>query len=81
MALTTHALPPHRCAQHYRASFLAAVSDADLRAITQQLVDQAKAGNLTAIRYLLDRVLGQTGVDAWPSEGALRLQDAIEGVE
>jgi hypothetical protein len=38
---------------------LAAVSDDDLRAVVSTLVEMAKAGDLAAIRELLDRVLGK----------------------
>ena len=42
-----------------RSAMLRAVSAADVRAVGQSLVDQAKAGDTAAAKVLLDRVLGK----------------------
>lgn len=42
-----------------RAALLRAVSEKDLAAVARALVDKAKAGDLAAIRELLDRILGR----------------------
>ncbi len=42
-----------------RAAMLEAVTEDDLRVIIGELVDQARAGNLAAIKELLDRIIGR----------------------
>lgn len=42
-----------------RAALLDAVTPADVRAIVSALVEQAKAGDVRAIREVLDRTLGK----------------------
>lgn len=44
--------------ESWRRTFRGAVSNADLRAIIRQLVQQAREGDTTAARILLDRCLG-----------------------
>ncbi len=53
--------PANRKAQQLRSALLAAVSTKDLRAIVRQLVQQAKGGDTTAAKVLLDRLLGTPG--------------------
>ena len=51
---------PHgRRVARLRALLAEAVTDGDLRAIVGKLVDRAKAGELAAIRELLDRIIGR----------------------
>ena len=51
---------PHaRRVAELRAAMLAAVSVDDLKAVTAKLVAMAKAGDLAAIREVLDRTLGK----------------------
>ena len=64
---------PYDRANRYRQVFLRAVTEADIEAIAQKLVEQARAGDRIACRYLLDRVLGPTQVDEWPSEAGIAL--------
>jgi len=45
--------------QEYKEAILRAVSPNDLRAIVRKLVEMAKAGNLAAIKEVLDRCLGR----------------------
>ncbi len=45
--------------QKLRSALLQAVTPKDIRAVTQVLLRQAKAGDLAACRELLDRVLGK----------------------
>jgi hypothetical protein len=42
-----------------REALLAAVTDADIKAVARALVARAKAGEVAAARELLDRVLGK----------------------
>jgi len=51
---------PHaRATSRLRARLLARVSDADFDAVIDALVRQAKAGDLAAVRELLDRTIGR----------------------
>jgi hypothetical protein len=47
-----------------RAVLFEEVSDADLRAIVRAMVQAAKAGDLTAAREVLDRVIGKPAAKA-----------------
>jgi hypothetical protein len=51
-----------------RSALLDAVTEQDIRAVARALLKRAKAGEIPAIRELLDRLLGKAG-DASP-EGA-----------
>lgn len=66
-----------------RAVLLAAVTDRDLRAIVAKLVERAKAGELPAIRELLDRLLGKplSGVAVRPDPDGLTLAIVEEIVD
>lgn len=59
---------PYDRANRFRQTFLRAVSEDDIAQVAAKLVDQAKAGDRIAMRYLLDRVLGTVAVEDWPSE-------------
>ena len=59
---------PYDRANRFRQTFLRAVSEEDIAQIAGKLVEQAKAGDRIAMRYLLDRVLGTVAVEDWPSE-------------
>lgn len=51
---------PHaRQVARFRAALLEAVTDDDLRAIARKLVEESKAGNVSAAGLLLDRLLGK----------------------
>lgn len=56
-----------------RAKLLEAVTPSDIEAIIKQLVTMARGGEISAIRELLDRVLGKPG----PSDLAERV-DRLE---
>ena len=60
---------PARCAQEYRMAFLESVTADDVRAIGAALLERAKAGDPTAARLVLDRLLGGLSVERWPSRG------------
>ena len=45
----------------FRAVLLDAVTEADLKAVARSLVARAKAGEVPAIRELLDRLIGKVG--------------------
>jgi len=49
-----------------REALLAAVTEADIVAVAKVLVARAKAGEVPAIRELLDRLLGKVTADATP---------------
>ena len=47
------------------------MSEDDIAQIAAKLVEQAKAGDRIAIRYLLDRVLGTVQLEDWPSDATM----------
>ena len=51
----------------YREAWLSAVTPEDVRAIGIALVKRATAGDVTAARLVLDRLLGTTPVGEWDS--------------
>jgi len=51
-----------------REALLAAVTEADIVAVAKVLVARAKAGEVPAIRELLDRLLGKVTADATPED-------------
>jgi hypothetical protein len=51
----------------YREAWLSAVTTEDVRAIGIALVERATAGDFTAARLVLDRLLGTTPVGEWDS--------------
>jgi hypothetical protein len=55
--------PRNRQTAALRALLLDAVTFDDLRAVVAKLVEMAKAGDLAAIRELLDRTLGKSIAD------------------
>ena len=57
-------------AQRLRNALLGAVSIKDVRGIVAKLIEQAKGGDTTAAKVLLDRLLGTPG----PMEITLRLE-------
>lgn len=71
--MATKAPDPYDRANRFRQTFLKAVSEDDIAQIAAKLVEQAKAGDRIAIRYLLDRVLGTVAVEEWPSEAGAAL--------
>jgi hypothetical protein len=58
---------PARRALAYREAFLETVTADDVRAIGAALLERAKAGDLTAARLVLDRLLGTAPVADWCS--------------
>ena len=50
--------PVNRKAQQLRGALMRAVTAGDVREVVKKLVDQAKGGDTTAARLLLDRLLG-----------------------
>ncbi len=51
--------PHHRRVAELRSALLDAISPEDLRAIVEQLVQKAKAGDVAAAREVLDRIFGK----------------------
>ena len=68
-----------------RSALLEAVTPADIRAVLEALVTEAKAGNVQAMREFFNRVLGQPqAVDAIERLGEVedmlnRLEDTVTG--
>jgi hypothetical protein len=64
---------PARRALAYREAFLDTVTAEDVRAIGAQLLERAKAGDLSAVKLVLDRVLGPASVENWPSQNEVAM--------
>ena len=62
-----------------RSALLDAVTEADIRAVARALVKRAKAGEITAIRELLDRLLGKAG-DASPEDAGGIVLNVVTGL-
>ena len=62
--------PNNAKAQRLRNALLAAVSTRDVRAIISKMIEQAREGDTTAAKVLLDRLLGTPG----PAEILQRLE-------
>jgi len=56
-----------------RSALLDAVTEADIRAVARALVKRAKAGEIPAIRELLDRLLGKAGDASLEDAGGIVL--------
>ena len=55
---------PHvKKTSRWRAALTAAVSEADIRAVTKELVSRARAGERWAIVELLDRTVGREPIE------------------
>lgn len=66
---------PARRALAYRDAFLGAVTPDDVAAIGAALLERAKAGDLTAARLVLDRVLGSEAVGQWKDTGQVEAEE------
>jgi hypothetical protein len=62
-----------------RSALLDAVTEADIRAVARALVKRAKAGEIPAIRELLDRLLGKAG-DASPEDAGGIVLNVVTGL-
>ena len=71
---------PYDRANRFRQTFLNTVSEDDIAQIAGKLVEQAKAGDRIAMRYLLDRVLGTVAVEDWPPEAGAAMTASFRRV-
>jgi hypothetical protein len=62
-----------------RAALLESVTEADIRAVARALVKRAKAGEVAAIRELLDRLVGKAG-DTPPEDAGGIVLNVVTGV-
>ena len=62
-----------------RSALLDAVTEQDIRAVARALVKRAKAGEIPAIRELLDRLLGKAG-DASPEDAGGIVLNVVTGL-
>ena len=62
-----------------RAALLESVTEADIRAVARALVKRAKAGEVPAIRELLDRLVGKAG-DTPPEDAGGIVLNVVTGV-
>lgn len=62
--------PANAKAQKIRAALLTSIKPNDIRAVVAKLVEMAKAGDLPAIKELLDRAVGRPA----PSDVAARIE-------
>ena len=62
-----------------RAALLESVTEADIRAVARALVKRAKAGEVAAIRELLDRLVGKAG-DTPPEDAGGIVLNVVTGI-
>lgn len=69
--------PLNRKAQQLRNALLATVTEDDLVKVTRKLVAMARAGDIHAIKELLDRVLGKptASIELTAAEARERIED------
>lgn len=56
--------PGAKAVARFRAAMLEAVTEDDVRAVVRALVEQARGGNVPAIREFLERVVGRVPLPA-----------------
>ncbi len=64
-----------RRALAFREAFLAGVAVEDVTAIARALVDRAKAGDLGAARWLLERLIGSEEIWRQPDEAQVSAKE------
>jgi hypothetical protein len=62
-----------------RSALLESVTEQDIRAVARALLKRAKAGEIPAIRELLDRLLGKAG-DASPEDAGGIVLNVVTGL-
>ena len=62
-----------------RAALLESVTEQDIRAVAKALVRRAKAGEVPAIRELLDRLMGKAG-DTTPDDAGGIVLNVVTGL-
>jgi hypothetical protein len=73
--------PYNGTVQKLRAAMVSAVSEEDIRAVIGKVLDQAKEGNLAAVKLLLSYTIGQPHQTVQPDRvdlDALEIQDQSE---
>lgn len=68
---------PWRQAHTFREAFLASVTPADLKEAATALLKKAKAGDVAAVRVLLDRCLGVAAVEQWRTEESVASMESL----
>ncbi len=69
---------PARRALAFRQAFLESVTPEDVKAIGSTLLELAKAGNLSAAKLVLDRVLGSAAVADWDASATVERKAMLD---